>query len=103
MQPLGSFSRIIDESDEGNKLELFYGTDSSMLQRMRGGSKFDRGMAAFMQCVLQLQNHITILSAARRHFSPPYTIDGDCIEGVRLKRDSPDWDKATRYLLTNLK
>ena len=61
MQPLGSFSRIVDESDEGNKLELFYGSDSSMLQRMRGGSKFDRGMAAFMQCVLQLQNHITIL------------------------------------------
>ena len=51
----------MDESDEGNKLELFYGSDSSMLQRMRGGSKFDRGMVAFMQCVLQLQNHITVL------------------------------------------
>jgi hypothetical protein len=26
-----------------------------MLQRMRGGSKFDRGMTAFMQCVQQLE------------------------------------------------
>ena len=43
---------------------------------MRGGSKFDRGIVAFMHCVLQLQNHLTLLSAARRPFSPPYTIEG---------------------------
>ena len=91
--PLGSFSRIVDESDEGVRMELFYAADrfanaprassgamrarsnknmlfvwlssqecsraddsgSNLLQRMRGGGKFDRGMVAFMKCVVMLQ------------------------------------------------
>ena len=68
--PMGSFSRIIKRDDEKCVYDLFCASDIG-LSRIFGFGSFDKGMAAFLECVRALQEHVKNIDPT---FSPPYRI-----------------------------
>eukprot|EP00960_Hanusia_phi_P070820 767408-Hanusia_phi.AAC.2 len=68
--PMGSFSRIIKRDDDKCIYDLFCASDIG-LSRIFGFGSFDKGMAAFLECVRALQDHVKGIDPT---FSPPYRI-----------------------------
>jgi beclin 1 len=66
--PMGSFSRIIKRDDDKSVFDLFCPTDMSF-GRLFGYGTFDKGMAAFLECVKELQEHVKDLDPT---FASPY-------------------------------
>ncbi|EKX53438.1 hypothetical protein GUITHDRAFT_101139 [Guillardia theta CCMP2712] len=100
--PMGSFSRIIKRDDEKCVYDLFCASDIG-LSRIFGFGSFDKGMAAFLECVRALQEHVKSIDPT---FSPPYRIVEHKIEelSVKLQFNTYDkWTKALKYMLTNIK
>lgn len=66
--PMGSFSRIIKRDDEKVVFDLYCPSDIGF-GRLFGYGTFDKGMAAFIECVRELQEHVKAMDPG---FSPPY-------------------------------
>eukprot|EP00096_Caligus_rogercresseyi_P016831 TRINITY_DN983_c0_g3_i1.p1 TRINITY_DN983_c0_g3~~TRINITY_DN983_c0_g3_i1.p1 ORF type:complete len:426 (+),score=128.62 TRINITY_DN983_c0_g3_i1:90-1367(+) len=104
--PYGSYSYIKVLSDE-KELPL-YGTGGF---RMIWDTKFDSGMAAFLDCLSQFISEIEKLGFG---FNIPYEVDREKAKirdksseqfySIKLQFNSEDsWTKALRYMLTSLK
>lgn len=105
---MGSFSRIAHNDEPKALLEL-HGSGSLQLGRIFSGTRFDRALGMFLQCVGALVGH------ARGTASPslgdaPYRIEderigtADGMLSIRLQFNQDElWTRALKYMLTNLK
>ena len=101
LQPLGSFSKVVDA--RGNSYEL-YGPVNIL-----SSHKYDRAMAGFLACLQEFAQF-----AAERDkqngvepaFELPYQIDGDKIDGRKIAfpfNRYERWTAALKIMLTDLK
>jgi len=100
--PMGSFSRIIKRDDDKCVWDLYCQSDMGF-GRLFGYGSFDKGMAAFLECVRALQDHVRSVDTS---FSPPYRIVDHKVEefSVKLQFNTYErWTKALKYMLTNIK
>ncbi|KAI8867969.1 APG6-domain-containing protein [Ramicandelaber brevisporus] len=100
--PLGSFSKIERIDGDQACLEL-YGSGDLHLGRLLQNRRFDRGMAAFLECVAQLGSHV---ETRDRRLRMPYRAEKDLVGGISIKLQfgsEEQWTRALKYLLTNLK
>lgn len=105
---MGSFTKIAHNDEPKNLLEL-HGSGSLQLGRIFSGTRFDRALGMFLQCVGALVAH------ARRSATPslgdaPYRIEDDKIGtsdamlSIRLQFNQDElWTRALKYMLTDLK
>eukprot|EP01069_Polyplicarium_translucidae_P004412 Polyplicarium_translucidae@DN2577_c0_g1_i1.p1 len=93
--PKGSASAILRKSD--NSIFELRGSEGG-LTRLFNGRRFDLALVGLLAC---LQEIIAFIEA-----TPPYCIEGECLEGlsVRLQISGDDkWTKAMKFFLLNLK
>ncbi|KAI9216390.1 autophagy protein Apg6-domain-containing protein [Blastocladiella britannica] len=76
----------------------------SLSSRLLHPSTFDRGLAAYLQCLGQLVAHCATVD---KQFRAPYAVEGDRIGGVPITTKGSgkpaDWARACKYVLTNLR
>ncbi|KAJ2609207.1 autophagy protein [Coemansia sp. RSA 1365] len=102
--PMGSFSRIERIPDNGNSetvtLELF-GSGDLYLGRLFQNRRFDSAMVAYLECLRQVVQKITVLNPQLR---VPYDIDHDKIGAASIKPQFGQddvWTRACRNTLMN--
>lgn len=97
---MGSFSRIERKDGDKARLELFGSSDLKNL--LFWTRKFDQALIAFLDCTLELGNHIETLQPS---FHLPYRINKDRIGELGITRSGGDaeWTRALKYLVIDLK
>ncbi|CAH1365534.1 hypothetical protein MTP99_001814 [Tenebrio molitor] len=73
-------------------------------------TKFDNGMAAFLDCLQQFQEKVQKLEKGNKQFCFPYRTnkgkieDNDASYSIKIQLNSEEqWTKAMKFMLTNLK
>ncbi|EFA06871.2 Beclin-1-like protein [Tribolium castaneum] len=73
-------------------------------------TKFDNGMAAFLDCLQQFQEKVEKLEKGNKQFCFPYRTnkgkieDNDASYSIKIQLNSEEqWTKAMKFMLTNLK
>ncbi|RZC37309.1 beclin-1-like protein [Asbolus verrucosus] len=73
-------------------------------------TKFDNGMAAFLDCLQQFQEKVERLEKGNKMFCFPYRTnkgkieDNDASYSIKIQLNSEEqWTKAMKFMLTNLK
>ncbi len=113
--PVGSTSKIVkydpkqqssDGKPKGTVLELFSSGNLSLGLGLFHG-KIDEAMVAFLDCLRQLGEHVSQISAAGGDSNVtklPYTIHKDKIESTSIRVGNlganPEWTKACKFTLT---
>lgn len=101
LQPLGSFSKVIDS--RGNAYEL-YGPVNIL-----SSHKYDRAMVGFLACLQEFAEFAAEKDAqngVEPPFELPYKIDGDKIDGRKIAfpfNRYERWTAALKIMLTDLK
>lgn len=109
--PYGSFSYIeVIENTNGLKVgdELNMYRAKSYKYFFDWDKKFEKGLAAFLDCLKQLEEKIKSIDG---QFNMPYRINGHKLEdkngssySIKFQLNSfEEWTKAFKYMLTNLK
>ncbi|KAK3861517.1 hypothetical protein Pcinc_032527 [Petrolisthes cinctipes] len=105
--PYGNHS-YIEVVGENRELPL-YGSGGF---RFLWDTKFDAGMAAFLECVAEFQQYVEAQKGQAGRFCLPYRINKHFIEdrnsnnslSIKMQFNSEEqWTKALKFLLTNLK
>jgi hypothetical protein len=105
---MGSYTKISHEDEPKALLEL-HGSGSLQLGRIFSGTRFDRALSMFLQCIAALLAHAR-RSASPSLGEPPYRIEDDKIGtaeqmlSIRLQFNQDElWTRALKYMLTDLK
>jgi beclin 1 len=105
---MGSFTKIAHNDEPKTLLEL-HGSGSLQLGRIFSGTRFDRALAMFLQCIGALLSHARRTASASLG-DAPYRIDDDKIGtadgmlSIRLQFNQDElWTRALKYMLTDLK
>ncbi|KAJ1632870.1 autophagy protein Apg6-domain-containing protein [Pavlovales sp. CCMP2436] len=105
---MGSFTKIAHNDEPKALLEL-HGSGSLQLGRIFSGTRFDRALCMFLQCVGALVAHAR-RSASDSLGEAPYRIEEDRIGtpgkmlSIRLQFNQDElWTRALKYMLTDLK